>query len=100
MLDILNNSAARSGLISAKAPAVFRRDFSTNFSVKWLEKDMALMLELSRQLGVPLPLTALSQQLLQMAIAKGYGEDDMCGSIRVLEDITGCQVGQNSAAPA
>jgi len=100
MLDILNNSAARSGLISAKAPAVFRRDFSTNFSVKWLEKDMALMLDLSRELGVPLPLTALSQQFLEMAIARGYGDDDMCGSIRVLEEITGCQVGQNAAVPA
>jgi 3-hydroxyisobutyrate dehydrogenase/2-hydroxy-3-oxopropionate reductase len=99
MLDILNNSAARSGLISAKAPAVFRRDFSTNFSVKWLEKDMALMLEFSRELGVPLPLTALSKELLMMAVAKGYGEDDMCGSIRVLEEIAGCQVGQNVAAP-
>ncbi|HEY3940016.1 MAG TPA: NAD(P)-dependent oxidoreductase [Bryobacteraceae bacterium] len=99
MLDILNNSAARSGLISAKAPAVFRRDFSTNFSVKWLEKDMALMLEFSRELAVPLPLTALSKELLTMAVAKGYGEDDMCGSIRVLEEIAGCQVGQNMAAP-
>ena len=45
MLDILNNSAAKSGLISAKAPAVFRRDFSTNFSVKWMHKDIGLMLE-------------------------------------------------------
>ena len=46
MLDILNNSAARSGLISAKAPMVFKRDFSTNFSVKWLEKDIGLALDL------------------------------------------------------
>jgi 3-hydroxyisobutyrate dehydrogenase/2-hydroxy-3-oxopropionate reductase len=93
MLDILNNSAARSGLISAKAPAVFRRDFTTNFSVKWLEKDLGLAVEFAGQLGVPVPLTSLSQQLLRTAIAKGYGEDDICGSIRVLEDIAGVQVG-------
>lgn len=92
MLDILNNSAARSGLISAKAPAVFRRDFSTNFSVKWLEKDLGLAVEFAGQLGVPVPLTSLSQQLLRAAIARGYGEDDICGSIRLLEDIAGVQV--------
>ncbi|HEY1950190.1 MAG TPA: NAD(P)-dependent oxidoreductase [Bryobacteraceae bacterium] len=92
MLDILNNSAARSGLVSAKAPAVFRRDFSTNFSVKWLEKDMALMVGAAAEMNVPVPLTALSQQLLRTAIAKGYGDEDICGSIRVLEDTTGVQV--------
>ncbi len=92
MFEILNNSAARSGLISAKAPAVFRRDFATNFSVKWLAKDIGLMLDSAQELGVPVPLTALSHQLLRAAITKGFGEDDMCGSIRVLEDLAGCTV--------
>ena len=94
MLDILNNSAARSGLIAAKAPAVFRRDFSTNFSVKWLEKDMSLMVAAAAEMNIPVPLTALSQQLLRTAIAKGFGDDDICGSIRVLEDVAGVQVGK------
>ncbi len=94
MLDILNNSAARTGLIAAKAPAVFRRDFSTNFSVKWLEKDMALMVSAAAEMNIPVPLTALSQQLLRTAIAKGLGDEDICGSIRVLEEITGVQVGR------
>jgi 3-hydroxyisobutyrate dehydrogenase-like beta-hydroxyacid dehydrogenase len=92
MLDILNNSAARSGLISAKAPMVFKRDFSTNFSVKWLEKDIGLALDLGSEIGVPLLLTGLTQQLFETAIAKGYGEDDICGSIRVLEELAGCEV--------
>jgi 3-hydroxyisobutyrate dehydrogenase-like beta-hydroxyacid dehydrogenase len=92
MFEILNNSAARSGLVSAKAPAVFRRDFATNFSVKWLAKDIRLMLDSAEELGVPAPLTAISHQMLRAAIAKGFGEDDICGSIRVLEDLAGCTV--------
>ncbi len=92
MLDILNNSAARSGLISAKAPMVFKRNFATNFSVKWLEKDIGLALDLGSAIGVPLLLTGLTQQLFQTAMAKGYGEDDICGSIRVLEEIAGTEV--------
>jgi 3-hydroxyisobutyrate dehydrogenase-like beta-hydroxyacid dehydrogenase len=92
MLDILNNSAARSGLISAKAPMVFKRDFTTNFSVKWLEKDMQLMLESAAELNVPAPLTAISTQLYRAAIARGFGEDDICGSIRVLEGLADCEV--------
>jgi 3-hydroxyisobutyrate dehydrogenase-like beta-hydroxyacid dehydrogenase len=92
MLDILNNSAARSGLIAIKAPAVFKRDFSTNFSVKWLEKDIGLAVDLGAELGVPLMLTGLTQQLYQAAMAKGFGEDDICGSIRVLEELAKCEV--------
>ena len=92
MLDILNNSAARSGLIAIKAPMVFKRDFSTNFSVKWLEKDIGLAVDLGSELGVPLMMTGLTQQLYQAAIAKGYGEEDICGSIRVLEELAGCEV--------
>jgi 3-hydroxyisobutyrate dehydrogenase/2-hydroxy-3-oxopropionate reductase len=71
---------------------VFKRDFSTNFSVKWLEKDIGLALELGSEIGVPLLLTSLTQQLYQCAMAKGFGEEDICGSIRVLEDLAGCEV--------
>ena len=92
MLDILNNSAARSGLVSIKAPAVFRRDFTTNFSVKWLAKDIGLALELGSEVGVPLPLTGLTQQLCRAAVTRGYGEEDICGSIRVLEELAGVEV--------
>lgn len=92
MVDILNNSAARSGLISFKAPYIFRRDFATNFSLKWMHKDVGLMLDSGRELGVPLPLTGLTQQMFQAAIAKGLGEDDFCGTVRVLEEWAGVEV--------
>jgi 3-hydroxyisobutyrate dehydrogenase-like beta-hydroxyacid dehydrogenase len=49
-------------------------------------------LDLGSEIGVPLLLTSLTQQLYQSAIAKGYGEEDICGSIRVLEDLAGCEV--------
>jgi 3-hydroxyisobutyrate dehydrogenase/2-hydroxy-3-oxopropionate reductase len=92
MLDILNNSAAKSGLISFKAPYVFRRDFSTNFSVKWMHKDIGLMLESASDLAVPLPLTAVTQQMFRAAIAEGYADEDICSTIKVLEGIAGVEV--------
>ncbi len=92
MLDILNNSAARSGLVAFKAPYVFSRNFETNFSIKWMHKDVGLMLQSGDEQGVPLPLTGLTQQLLKAAIAEGYGDEDICASIKVLERIAGVQV--------
>jgi len=92
MLDILDNSAAKSAMIAAKAPAVFRRDFAPNFSVKWMHKDVGLMLDSAKELGVPLPLTAITHQMLQTAVAEGIGEEDMCSSIKVLERIAQVEV--------
>jgi 3-hydroxyisobutyrate dehydrogenase-like beta-hydroxyacid dehydrogenase len=92
MLQILDNSAARSAFITGKSPAVLAGNFATNFSVRWLEKDLALSLELAGEIGAPMPSTAVAQQALRTAMAKGFGDDDICGSIRVLEDTTGVQV--------
>ncbi|HEY6343174.1 MAG TPA: NAD(P)-dependent oxidoreductase [Bryobacteraceae bacterium] len=92
MLEILDNSAAKSGLISFKAPFVLARDFKTNFSTKWLHKDIGLALESAAQMDIPMPLTALTQQMLRTAIAKGWGDEDFIASIRVLEEWAGVEV--------
>jgi 3-hydroxyisobutyrate dehydrogenase/2-hydroxy-3-oxopropionate reductase len=92
MLEVLNNSAAKSGLIAFKAPYVLNRDFSTNFSVKWMHKDIGLMLDSAQELNVPLPLTGLTQQMFRAAIAAGFGEEDICSTIKVLEGFAGVEV--------
>jgi 3-hydroxyisobutyrate dehydrogenase/2-hydroxy-3-oxopropionate reductase len=92
MLDILDNSAAKSGLIAFKAPFIFDRNFDTNFSTKWMHKDISMALDSARQNGVPCPITAVTQQMFQAAITRGWGDDDFCSTIQVLEEITGIQV--------
>lgn len=92
MLDILDNSAAKSGLISYKAPFVLRRDFAANFSTKWMHKDIGLMLESGKELDVPLLLTGLTHQLFQTAISSGLADEDFCSSIKVLEELAGVTV--------
>lgn len=92
MLEVLTNSAAKSGLIDFKAPYVFRRDFSPQFSVKWMDKDIGLMLESAKELNVPVPLTGLTRQMFQAAIATGHAEEDICSTIKVLESMVGVEV--------
>src|SRR5580693_3117272 len=92
MLEILDNSAAKSGLISFKAPFILSRDFGTNFSTKWMHKDVGLALESAKDLGVPLPVTALTEQMLRANMASGRADDDFCSVIRVLEDWAGVVV--------
>jgi hypothetical protein len=53
------------------------------------------MLDSGKELGVPLLLTSVNPQLFQTAIAAGHGDEDMCSTINVLEDIVGCKVNPN-----
>jgi len=57
-----------------------------------MHKDIGLMLESAEELSVPLPLTALTRQMFQAAIATGHGDEDICSTIKVLEGITGVEV--------
>jgi 3-hydroxyisobutyrate dehydrogenase/2-hydroxy-3-oxopropionate reductase len=92
MIDILENSAAKSGIASYKAPFVLNRDFVTNFSAKWMHKDVGFALDLAKSLDLPLPISAVTHQMLQATIAKGWGDDDFCSTIRVLEDWAGITI--------
>ena len=92
MLEILDNSAAKSGLIAYKAPFVFKRDFTTNFSTKWMHKDIGLAIDSAEEMGLPLPITSLTRQMFRAAISEGYGELDMCATVRVMERWAGVEV--------
>lgn len=89
MIDILENSAARSGLASFKAPFILNRDFTTHFSAKWMHKDVGFATQMARDLNVPVPASSVTEQMLRATVAKGMGDDDFCSAIRVLEDWTG-----------
>jgi 3-hydroxyisobutyrate dehydrogenase/2-hydroxy-3-oxopropionate reductase len=92
MLEILNNSAARSGLVAFKAPYILSRNFDPLFSTKWMHKDVGMALDSGKRFGVPLPLTGLAQQMFQAAISKGYGDEDFCSTIKMLEEWAGVEV--------
>ena len=89
MIDIIENSAAKSGLASYKAPFILNRDFTTNFSAKWMHKDVGFALQMARDLNVPAPASSVTENMLRATVAKGWGDDDFCSAIRVLEDWTG-----------
>jgi 3-hydroxyisobutyrate dehydrogenase/2-hydroxy-3-oxopropionate reductase len=92
MYDILQNSAAKTGILEYKSGAIFKRNWATNFSLKWMHKDIGLMLDSGKELGVPLPGLAIVHQLFGASIAQGHGEDDYASVITFLEGLAGVEV--------
>ena len=92
VLEVLQNSVARNPMIDGKLPLVLSRNFEPAFSLKWMHKDLGLMMESADALRVSLPATALVRELFGAGIAMGYGEDDFASAIRVMETLAGVEV--------
>ncbi len=75
-LDFLNKSVMGSMFTRYKAPALVNLDFKVTFTPHLLRKDLDLGLDAGRELEVPMPLAALTRDLLQTMIGHGMTEQD------------------------
>jgi 3-hydroxyisobutyrate dehydrogenase len=75
-LDFLNSSVMGSVFTRYKSPAFVNLDFTASFTNVLLRKDFDLGLEAARESGVPMPVAALSAELVSSAIGAGHVTDD------------------------
>ena len=71
----LTAGAANSWALEVLGKKMIDRDFRPAFAVKHQQKDLAILLATARRSGVPLPGSALVQQLLSALEAQGRGDD-------------------------
>ncbi len=76
MLQLIQSSMARAGIIDIKAPLIFRGDFSPSFPLRLMHKDLGLALELGNQLSVPMPVTAAAREVFNATRALGHADAD------------------------
>jgi 3-hydroxyisobutyrate dehydrogenase len=75
-LDFLNHSVLGSVFTRYKTPAFVHLDLTPTFTPVLLRKDFDLGLEAARRLEVPMPVAALTHQLVQAAIGRGHLDED------------------------
>jgi 3-hydroxyisobutyrate dehydrogenase-like beta-hydroxyacid dehydrogenase len=73
LVEAIGGGAATSWMWTNLGPRMQRRDFAPGFMVKLQQKDLRLAVTAAREVGVPLPLTALVQQLLAAVEAHDGG---------------------------
>jgi len=88
-VDVLTHSAVASPMIQYRGPFVLRQPEEAWFDVNMMQKDMLLALELGRQLDVPLPTTAVSNEFLTAARALGMAKQDFGVVFDVLARMSG-----------
>lgn len=76
MLQIAGASAIGSPFVKYKTGPLLAGDYTSTFSTRLMRKDLDLILDSAAAGGVPLPVGAVVQQLLQACISTGLGELD------------------------
>ena len=75
-LEFLNNSVMGSVFSRYKSPALVNLDFSPTFTNVLLRKDFDLGLEAAREFGVPMPVAALTAEMVSSAVGAGHTSED------------------------
>jgi 2-hydroxy-3-oxopropionate reductase len=88
-LKALAGGLAGSKCLDQKAPNYVAGTYKPGFKIDLHFKDLGLIMESARALGVPLPTTAVVQELFNALRVKGRGGLDHSGVITLLEDLAG-----------
>jgi 3-hydroxyisobutyrate dehydrogenase-like beta-hydroxyacid dehydrogenase len=88
-VDVLINSAVASPMIKYRGPFVLEPPEEAWFDVNMMQKDMLLAMELGRQLNVPVPTTAVTNEFLTAARGMGWEKLDFAVVFDVLARMSG-----------
>jgi len=88
-LTALAGGLAGSKCLDQKKPNYLAETYNPGFKIDLHYKDLGLIMESARALGVPLPATAVVQELFSALRVKGRGGLDHSGVITLLEDLAG-----------
>ncbi len=95
-VEVLLGTVIASPMVAYRGPFVLEQPEEAWFDVNMMQKDMNLALELGRELDVPLPTTAMTNELLTAARGMGLEEQDFAILFEVLAAMSGVGVGAAS----
>ena len=98
LLPLIEASMVRSGVVEYKAPFVLKRDFSPNFPLRLMHKDIHLTLDAAREARVKLPGLETVEEIYEMATEDGNENLDYAATLTLLEKWAGVEVKGATAA--
>jgi 3-hydroxyisobutyrate dehydrogenase-like beta-hydroxyacid dehydrogenase len=91
-VPLINASMIKSGVVEYKAPFVLQRDFSPNFPLRLMRKDIRLALEAAKEARVKLPGLETVEEVYDVAVDEGHADLDFAATLMLLEKWAGVEV--------
>ena len=99
MIRALGGGLAGSKCLDQKSEKILSGDFAPGFKIDLHFKDLNLIQDAARSIGVPIPTAAFVEQLFAALRVRGRGGLDHSGVITLFEDLAGVQVRRTEASP-
>lgn len=84
LVELIQASMVRSGVVDYKAPFVLKQDYTPNFPLKLMLKDLRLAQDAARDAGLELPGLEMVEEIYAAAADAGQGDLDYCSTIKLL----------------
>ncbi|HEV8436593.1 MAG TPA: NAD(P)-dependent oxidoreductase [Methylomirabilota bacterium] len=91
VLEVLTAGAATSRMLEVRGPLIARREFPAQMKLELFMKDLHLIQDAARELGVPIPLTDVAERLYAAVARAGHGAEDLSVVVRALENEAGAR---------
>lgn len=92
LLKLIQSSMVRSGVVDYKAPFVLKRDFSPNFPLRLMHKDIHLVLDAAHEARIKLPGLETVDEIYEIAAEEGLNDADYAATLELLEKWAGIEV--------
>jgi 3-hydroxyisobutyrate dehydrogenase-like beta-hydroxyacid dehydrogenase len=98
LYDVVRVSGGNSRVFEGTVPAICRRDFTVTFHLKLAHKDMSYMSAVGREYNVPLPMVNSLLSVLDLAKAKGLGDENTSALVKLWEQVSQVEVRRDGLA--
>ena len=76
-------------MLANRSGRMIENEYPLGFRIALHLKDVAIALELGREVGAAMPVTALASQIEAGLVARGHGGDDVSGLARAIREWSG-----------
>ena len=91
LVGALSGGAAQSWVLANRSGRMLANDYPLGFKVALHRKDLGIALELARESGVSLPVSALCEALEAGLMGQGHADDDMSAVARSIRALSGLE---------
>jgi 3-hydroxyisobutyrate dehydrogenase-like beta-hydroxyacid dehydrogenase len=92
LVQLIEATMVKSGVVEYKAPFVLQRDFTANFPLRLMHKDLLLALDAAKEARVKLPGLETVEEIYEMATEDGHQDLDYAATLTLLEKWAGVLV--------
>ncbi|MBI3751080.1 MAG: NAD(P)-dependent oxidoreductase [Chloroflexi bacterium] len=89
LVAALSGGAAQSWVLSNRSGRMLANDYPLGFKLSLHRKDLGIALQLARETGATLPVSALAEAIEAGLIGRGHGDDDVSALARAIRQLSG-----------